>query len=170
MFVTGGTGFTGARIVSLLIEHGYQVRCLYRPTSDRASLLRDHPGIDWVQGDVSDAETLVNAMGGVDILVNCVSLGLGHADSILRAAKEAGIGRAIFLSTTAVFTQLDPKSKQIRLAAERAIQSSGLGTTILRPTMIYGSPRDRNMWRLIRLMRISPVVPVFDGWEDAAGG
>ena len=33
--------------------------------------------------------------------------------------------------------------------------------TILRPTMIYGSPRDRNMWRLIRFMRISPVIPVF---------
>jgi nucleoside-diphosphate-sugar epimerase len=27
--------------------------------------------------------------------------------------------------------------------------------------MIYGGPRDRNMWRLIRFMRVSPVVPVF---------
>jgi len=31
----------------------------------------------------------------------------------------------------------------------------------LRPTMIYGSPRDRNMWRLIRFMRYSPIVPIF---------
>jgi nucleoside-diphosphate-sugar epimerase len=38
---------------------------------------------------------------------------------------------------------------------------SGLQYTILRPTMIYGSPRDRNMWRLIRFLRYSPVVPVF---------
>ena len=27
--------------------------------------------------------------------------------------------------------------------------------------MIYGSPRDRNMWRLIRFMRYSPIVPIF---------
>jgi len=27
--------------------------------------------------------------------------------------------------------------------------------------MIYGSPRDRNMWRLIRFIHYSPVVPVF---------
>jgi len=27
--------------------------------------------------------------------------------------------------------------------------------------MIYGSPRDRNMWRLIRFMRIFPIVPAF---------
>jgi nucleoside-diphosphate-sugar epimerase len=27
--------------------------------------------------------------------------------------------------------------------------------------MIYGSPRDRNMWRLIRWLRAFPIVPVF---------
>jgi nucleoside-diphosphate-sugar epimerase len=27
--------------------------------------------------------------------------------------------------------------------------------------MIYGSSRDRNMWRLIRFLRYSPIVPVF---------
>jgi nucleoside-diphosphate-sugar epimerase len=47
------------------------------------------------------------------------------------------------------------------MAAEHAIESSGLKYTILRPTMIYGSPRDRNMWRLIRFMRYSPIVPIF---------
>jgi len=31
--------------------------------------------------------------------------------------------------------------------------------------MIYGSPRDRNMWRLIRFMRLSPVVPIFGDGE-----
>ena len=100
-------------------------------------------------------------MQGSDALVNIASLGFGHADSIIQATKEAGIRRAIFISTTAIFTTLNGKSKEIRLAAERAIQTSGLDYTILRPTMIYGSPRDRNMWRLIQLMRVSPIVPIF---------
>ncbi|HRQ23630.1 MAG TPA: NAD-dependent epimerase/dehydratase family protein, partial [Anaerolineales bacterium] len=39
--------------------------------------------------------------------------------------------------------------------------ASGLDYTILRPTMIYGTPRDRNMWRLIRLLRITPIMPIF---------
>jgi nucleoside-diphosphate-sugar epimerase len=56
---------------------------------------------------------------------------------------------------------LNAKSKQVRLAAETTIENSGLKYTILRPTMIYGSPRDRNMWRLIRFIRYSPIVPVF---------
>lgn len=184
IFVTGATGFTGSRVVPLLLQNGYEVRCLYRASSDRslvqsalenaddkknnilersghspASDLQDK--IEWVLGDVSDSQSLASAVQGTDALVNIASLGFGHADSILRAAKNAGVERAIFISTTAIFTRLNASSKTVRVAAELAIESSGLKYTILRPTMIYGSPRDRNMWRLIRFMRISPVVPVF---------
>jgi nucleoside-diphosphate-sugar epimerase len=114
-----------------------------------------------VEGDLSDPRLLTASMQGADALVNIASLGFGHADSIIQAAREAGIRRAIFISTTAIYTQLNARSKGIRLAAERAIQASGLEYTILRPTMIYGSRRDRNMWRLIRFLRMSPILPVF---------
>ncbi|MBL8099403.1 MAG: NAD(P)H-binding protein, partial [Anaerolineales bacterium] len=161
VFVTGATGFTGSRLVPLLLKEGHQVRCLYRPSSDRSSL--PQPEIEWVTGDLSDSESLSKAMQGAnaDALVNIASLGFGHADSIITTAKNAGVKRAIFISTTAIFTQLNAPSKKIRVAAELTIESSGLKYTILRPTMIYGSPRDRNMWRLIRLMKISPIVPIF---------
>jgi uncharacterized protein YbjT (DUF2867 family) len=158
VFVTGGTGFTGSRVVPLLLKHGYQVRCLHRQGSDRSPLRQ--PEIEWVEGDLSDAQALASSMKGTEALVNIASLGFGHTDSILRAAKESGIQRAIFLSTTAIYTQLDAQSKSIRLTAEQSIQASGLEYTILRPTMIYGSRRDRNMWRLIRFMRVSPLIPV----------
>jgi len=159
IFVTGATGFTGSRVVPLLLKEGHQVRCLYRPSSDRSFL--PQPEIEWVTGDLSDSESLSKAMQGTDALINIASLGFGHADSIITAAKNAGIKRAIFISTTAIFTKLNAKSKKVRVAAELTIESSGLKYTILRPTMIYGSPRDRNMWRLIRLMKISPIVPIF---------
>lgn len=159
IFVTGATGFTGSHTVSLLLKNGYSVRCLHRPTSDRSVLAQ--PEIEWVQGDVSQTEALSASMRGADVLVNIVSLGFGHADSIVCAAKNAGIQRAIFLSTTAIFTQLDAKSKSIRMEAEHIIESNGLQYTILRPTMIYGTPRDRNMWWLIRFLRYSPLLPIF---------
>lgn len=159
IFVTGATGFTGSRVVPLLLKSGYEVRCLYRAASDRSHL--PQPEIDWALGDVSNTESLISAMQGTDVLVNIASLGFGHAESIVNAAKNAGIQRAVFISTTAIFTQLNAPSKKIRVAAELAIETSGLNYTILRPTMIYGSPRDRNMWRLIKFMRLSPIVPVF---------
>ena len=159
IFVTGATGFTGSRVIPLLLNNGHQVRCLYRPSSDRSSL--PQPEIEWVVGDLSDSKSLSNAMQSTDAFINIASLGFGHADSIITAAKNAGIKRAIFISTTAIFTQLNAPSKKIRVAAELTIETSGLKYTILRPTMIYGSPRDRNMWRLIRFMKISSIVPIF---------
>jgi nucleoside-diphosphate-sugar epimerase len=161
VFVTGGTGFTGSHVLPLLLKNGYEVRCLHRPGSDRSGPLRAQPTIEWTLGDISDPQTLSASLQGTDALVNIASLGFGHADSIVRAAQDAGIQRAIFVSTTAIFTKLNAKSKEVRLAAEAAIETSGLKYTILRPTMIYGSPRDRNMWRLIRFMRYSPMIPVF---------
>ena len=159
IFVTGATGFTGSRLVPLLLKNGYSVRCLYRPSTDRSVL--SPLEIEWTQGDVSDSESLSASMQGMDALINIASLGFGHADSILRAAKDARIQRVVFISTTAIFTQLHATSKSIRVDAERLIESSGLQYTILRPTMIYGSPRDRNMWRLIRFMRYFPMIPIF---------
>ena len=159
LFVTGATGFTGSRVVHLLLKNGYEVRCLHRASSDRSTL--SDPKIEWALGDLSDTQALTSAMQGTDALVNIASLGFGHADSIIRAAKDAGIKRAVFISTTAIFTQLNAKSKTVRVAAELAIETSRLKYTILRPTMIYGSPRDRNMWRLIRFIRVSPIIPVF---------
>ena len=159
ILVTGATGFTGSRVVPLLLNNGYEVRCLYREHSNRESLSQ-YP-IEWVTGDLSNSEFLSKAMQGTDALVNIASLGFGHTDSIITAAKNAGIKRAIFISTTAIFTKLNAKSKKVRVAAELTIESSGLDYTILRPTMIYGSPRDRNMWRLIRFMKISPIIPIF---------
>ena len=164
IFVTGATGFTGSRVVPLLLKNGFEVRCLYRASSDRSALMSfvsAQENIEWALGDVSDSESLTSAMQGTDALVNIASIGFGHAASIVRAAKDAGIQRAIFISTTAIFTQLNASSKKVRVAAELAVETSGLKYTILRPTMIYGSPRDRNMWRLIKFMRLSPIVPIF---------
>ena len=157
--VTGATGFTGSRVVPLLLKSGYEVRCLYRASSDRSIL--SLPEIEWATGDLSDTSALTAAMQGTDVLVNVASLGFGHAESIVSAAQKAGIQRAIFISTTAIFTKLNARSKTVRVAAELAIETSGLKYTILRPTMIYGSPRDRNMWRLIRFIHYSPIVPIF---------
>ena len=163
VFVTGATGFTGSRTVPLLLAQGMQVRCLYRPSSDRSAL--PQPEIEWVLGDLADRQALGGLMNGTQSLVNIASLGFGHADSIIGAARDAGIRRAVFISTTAIFTQLNARSKAVRLAAEETIQKSGLDFTILRPTMIYGSPRDRNIFRLIQWLRIFPMFPIFGNGE-----
>jgi len=60
VFVTGGTGFTGSRVIPLLLKNGHEVRCLYRLTSDRSSLTSFE--VEWTLGDLSDTQTLTALM------------------------------------------------------------------------------------------------------------
>ena len=164
VLITGATGFTGSRTVPLLIERGYCVRCLVRASSDRTVLAGN--AVEWFQGDLADSHKLELSMKGVDVLVNVASIGFGHAPNVVGAALAAGVRRAIFLSTTAIFTTLNAPSKAIRIAAEDTIRNIGLAYTILRPTMIYGSARDRNMCRLVRYLRRWPVMPMPGSGEN----
>ncbi|HEX8650334.1 MAG TPA: NAD-dependent epimerase/dehydratase family protein [Pyrinomonadaceae bacterium] len=163
VLVTGATGFTGSYVVPLLLQQGAHVRCLVRATSDTSRLPVDQ--VELAVGDLSDQSSLRRALRGTDALVNIASLGFGHAPNIVNATVAAGVQRAIFISTTAIFTTLDASSKSVRLAAEQSIAASGLRYTILRPTMIYGSSRDRNVCRLIRHLQRWPVIPVFGRGE-----
>ena len=159
IIVTGATGFLGRFVVNELLALDLEFRCLVRKTSNTDFL--SEKSVDRVEGDLDYPETLINAFSGCSILINLASLGFGHAEGIIHAAEVSGIKRAIFISTTAVFTTLPAESKKIRLAAEEAIQGSQLEYTILRPTMIYGTSNDRNMARLIRFVNKYPLVPVF---------
>jgi nucleoside-diphosphate-sugar epimerase len=159
VLVTGATGFTGAYVVRLLAERGYVVRCFLRPSSNAAVLPVKR--IELVYGDLGDQSSLTTALAGCDVLVNIASLGFGHARPIVASAVAANIRRAVFVSTTAVETTLNAASKSIRLAAEDTVRQSELAFTILRPTMIYGSSRDRNICRLIHYVNRWPVIPIF---------
>ena len=159
VLVTGATGFTGSHVVPRLLQENLEVSCFVRSTSDFSSLPVSQVRV--IYGDLSDPASLTTALAGMDVLINIASLGFGHAENIVSAAVQAGVSKAIFISTTAIFTQLNVNSKSTRLAAESTITQSQLPYTILRPTMIYGSIRDRNMYRLIRYLLRWPIIPIF---------
>lgn len=159
VLVTGATGFTGSYVVPLLLNRGLYIRCLVRRSSNTSDLNRNQ--IELVYGDLDHIHSLKRALQNTDILLNIASLGFGHATNVVQASLESCVQRALFVSTTAIFTTLNTPSKSIRLAAEEAIRKSGLAYTILRPTMIYGSSRDRNICRLIKYLQRWPIIPIF---------
>jgi len=152
--LAGGTGFTGRRVAARLAARG-AVRCLVRAGSDRFVL---PTSVECVVGDLGDAASLGAWLAGCDSLVYVASMGFGHVPGVVAAAEAARIRRAVFVSTTGIFTRLPAPSKAVRVAAEESVRASRLAWTILRPTMIYGAPGDRNMERLLR--RIATPWPV----------
>jgi uncharacterized protein YbjT (DUF2867 family) len=160
LLVTGGSGFLGRYVLCEAARRGHQTVALARSETSAATV--SALGALPLRGDLSDPPSLGAAFAAsrCDILVNLASLGFGHAPAIVTAAERTGISRAVFVSTTALTTRLPATSKQIRLAAEERIAASGLDWTILRPTMIYGDPGDRNLSRLLPLLCRVPVLPV----------
>lgn len=164
--VTGGSGFLGGFVIPLLLESGHTVSALAR-SPEAAQRLRAL-GAEPIDGDLESPASVraAFAASGSSVLVNIASLGFGHAPTIVEAATGAGLRRAVFVSTTGIFTKLNAPSKTVRIAAEKSIRDSSLDWTIVRPTMIYGTPGDRNMWRLLRLIRRSPVMPMPGGGQN----
>jgi len=163
LLVTGGSGFLGGYVLDEAARRGHEVVALAR--SETAATSVAHHGARPLTGDLDDPAGLANvfAAAGCDGLVNLASLGFGHAPAIVAAARAAGLDRTVFISTTAVTTSLPARSKHVRLDAEQQIRESGLKWTILRPTMIYGAPGDRNLSRLLTLLTRARVLPVPGG-------
>lgn len=159
IIVSGANGFTGRYVCLELIKQNIPFIALLRPKTNNywfKSML-----IECRYADLFDQRKLSQELKGCGALINIASIGFGNINIIIDSCKKSGIKRVIFISTTAIFTNLNVKSKNIRKKAELAIKKSKLEWTILRPTMIYGSPKDRNIIRLIRWIDKYPILPIF---------
>ena len=157
--VSGANGFTGRYVCEELQRRKIPFVALLRPGNDDSWMSARNFQVRYA--DLEDVHQLAQQLYGCSALINVASIGFGAAPSILQSCHRAGIRRTVFVSTTAIFTQLNAASKIVRKAAEAAIIDSGLEATIIRPTMIYGSPGDRNMIRLVRFVNRFPIVPIF---------
>ena len=151
ILLVGATGFLGSFVAARLMER--DTVALVRTTSD-TSVLPERMELRY--GDLSAPVPL----DGIDTLVYCASMGFGHVPPLISQLEQHGVRRALFMSTTAIFTTLPSNSRAARLQAEAAVERSAMEWTILRPTMIYGTARDRNISRLLRFLRRVPVFPL----------
>src|SRR4051812_46803208 len=118
--LTGASGFVGSYTAAALYSAGHAVRALIRPTSRR-----DHiePYVEeWREGDQHDPQALAGLVAGVDAVIhasvdwNARDLGpspnfqrnvLGSLQ-LLEAARLAGVGQFLFVSSVAVYHDILP--------------------------------------------------------------
>ncbi len=151
ILVTGATGYVGARLVTRLLAKGYRVRATGRSLARlRKRPWADHPGVELLPADVTDAASIAKACEGCAAayyLVHSMMPGEGKfeevdreaARNMARAAGEAGLSRLIYLG--GLGEENPSLSRHLRSRAEVAeiLAAGKTPVTILRAAMILGA-------------------------------
>jgi uncharacterized protein YbjT (DUF2867 family) len=133
ILVTGATGRVGRQVVHQLVRRGATVRVLVRDPA-KANF---PAGVEVVQGDLLDIDSLRRAFTGVDalFLLNAVAGDeFTQALIALNIARESGVERVVYLSVIHSDRFVNVPHFAVKSGAERMIERMGFSATILRPT------------------------------------
>ncbi len=148
ILVLGGTGFIGSGLVEELVERGHGVAAM--SVEEDAEVPE---GVEYVQGDITDYDSMVDAFDGRDAVVNLVALsplrkpekGLSHEDihlggteNAVRAAEEKGVED--FIQMSALGADPDGPTAFLRAKgrAEEVVRESEHEWLIFRPSVVFG--------------------------------
>jgi UDP-glucose 4-epimerase len=118
ILVTGGAGFIGSHLVDRLIATGHRVRVLDNLSSGKRANLPGG-GVDFIEGDVRNADTVRSAMDGVDAIYHLAAVASVQVSiddpvgthgsnfigtlNLLEAARHRGAPRFIYASSAAIY-------------------------------------------------------------------
>jgi nucleoside-diphosphate-sugar epimerase len=118
VLVTGGAGYVGAVMVPQLLAKGHRVT-VYDIMFFGHDGLADHPNLRLIEGDIRDTQSLAQAFAGIDVVLHlaCISndpsfeldedlsktINYDCFESMVVAAKRAGVGRFVYASSSSVY-------------------------------------------------------------------
>lgn len=119
IFVTGGAGFIGSRVVKMLIEQGYDVRCLLRNTTNTRRI--DGLNYEKFIGDITDAASLEEGMKGCTGVIHLASLSnwkdiksskmplvvIEGSKNVIESAKKNGNLKMVYVSSSTAIDGTD---------------------------------------------------------------
>jgi nucleoside-diphosphate-sugar epimerase len=186
VLITGGSGYFGTVLAEQALDAGHDVRILdLNPPDDLTAAGAD---VEFVQADIRDRAAVRAAAEGIDVLFHNVaqvplakdkhlfeSVNVTGTANMLLAARDAGVGKVVHTSTSAIFgvpdhnpvdetTPAKPVEDygRAKLQAEGLCHdaaAAGLDVTIVRPRTIMGHGRLGIMAMLFEL--VADGAPVF---------
>jgi uncharacterized protein YbjT (DUF2867 family) len=135
VLVGGATGRQGNAVVDELLSRGFRVRGLTRKPAGKKALALAVRGVEVVQGDYADSDSLLTAMGGVDKVFFYSGFSrneVAEGQNVIDAAKEAGIRHLIYSSGAAAEPGHGLEGAK-KMQVEIAILESGIPYTVFRP-------------------------------------
>ena len=144
IFITGGTGYIGSRLIKALLQAGgFRIKALVRKGSEH----KLPPGCELVTGNALDAATYTAAAAGADVFIHLI--GVPHPSpakiaafeaidkvSVQQAARAIGDNRlphVIYLSVSQYPGRIMKEYRAIRATGENLLQSTGAHCSFIRP-------------------------------------
>lgn len=166
ILVTGGTGFIGRNLVETLINSGYHVRTLLKPSQKNPDLPKGIP-VEAVVCSLNDERGLRAALKGVDIVfhlagserqssrANLSEIDVLGTNTLLQAAKKSKVSRLVYLSHLGADQNSAYPVLKAKALSEKDIVNSGVPYTIIRSSHVFGKG-DQFVEAFSKLLKISP--------------
>ena len=119
-FLTGATGFIGSHLTDRLVEDGHRVVALTRDRSNADHLPEE---VDVVEGDITDKESMREAMAGVDGVFHLAAwfqvgpgpwnaeraerINVDGTRNVLELMDELDVPKGVYVSTIGVYGNTD---------------------------------------------------------------
>jgi 3beta-hydroxy-delta5-steroid dehydrogenase/steroid delta-isomerase len=192
VLVTGGSGFVGANLVTELLARGHDVRSFDRAPSQ----LPDHPQLQTVVGDITDADDVAKAVADVDTVIHTAAIidlmGGGSVTAEYRKrsfdVNVGGTQNLVYASNSVVmrgqviadgdetlpyterfndlYTETKVAAEKFVLAANGGEDGAGMLTCSIRPSGIWGRG-DQTMFRKVFENVLAGNVKVLVGSKEA---
>ena len=120
--VTGGAGFIGSNLCEAITDMGYTVRCLDNLSTgkqENVDFLLDRPNYTFIEGDIRDLDTCMEACKGVDYVLNQAAWGsvprsiampllyeeinIRGTLNMMEAARQNGVKKFVYASSSSVY-------------------------------------------------------------------
>lgn len=120
--VTGGAGFIGSNLCEVLLDKGYQVRCLDNLSNGKqinVDLFINNSNYTFIKGDIRDLETCIKACEGVDYVLHQAAWGsvprsiempllyeeinIKGTLNMMEAARRNNVKKLVYASSSSVY-------------------------------------------------------------------
>ena len=169
LVVTGGCGLTGSILLKKISEQSHnnvEVTAIVRETTNRQPIEDLNLNLSYNIGDSSSSHTWKKILKDCipDVVIHIASI--NHLSVLLDAFEDAKCyPHLVVIGSTGVYSQYRQASQRKQEMEQRLRDYKG-SYCLLRPTMIYGSPRDKNIHRLVQFCDRYGFFPVFGSGEN----
>ncbi len=169
VFVTGITGKSGRFLFEEILRTGnsddFSFTFLVRSEEKAEWVRQKYPPANILIADLDDEERVAAELHrGYDTLLHIANL--WYSPYLVKAAAAGGAKWVILVHTTGIFSKHKAAGeiyRQKEREVDAVLQGSGAAKTILRPTMIHGTPDDGNVSVFASMLRRFRIFPVVNG-------